>query len=162
MDPQVFRQIIGNFASGVTVITTREQGTNYGLTASAMTSLTLDPPMLLVCINKNTGTQAAISRTRTFGVNILDLDQAHLAYQFAKPQSNKFEGVDFSYGSLGVPLLTGALARIECRVAADVEAGTHKVFLAEVESADTGGTATPTHFQRQVGRLETVPDHAVY
>jgi len=114
VDPQVFRQVIGNFASGVTVITTREQDTNYGLTASAVTSLTLEPPMLLVCINKNTGTQAVISRTRTFGVNILDQDQAHLAYQFAKSQTDKFQGVDFSYGTSGVPLLTGTLARIEC------------------------------------------------
>ncbi len=54
--PQVFRQVIGNFSSGATVITTREQDTNYGLTASAVTSLTLEPPMLLVCVNKNTGT----------------------------------------------------------------------------------------------------------
>jgi flavin reductase (DIM6/NTAB) family NADH-FMN oxidoreductase RutF len=81
VDPQVFRQVISHFTSGVTVITTREQNTNYGLTASAVTSLTLEPPMLLVCINKNTGTQAAISRSRVFGVNILDENQADLAYK---------------------------------------------------------------------------------
>ena len=162
MDPQVFRQVIGNFASGVTVITTREQDTNYGLTASAVTSLTLEPPMLLVCINKNTGTQAVISRTRTFGVNILGQEQAHLAYQFAKPQSDKFQGVDVSYGGLGVPLLTDALARIECRVAADVEAGTHKVFLAEVDSADTSTGAPLTYFRGTFGRFEMVQDEAVY
>ena len=62
MEAYVFRQVIGHIASGVTVITTREQGINYGLTASAVCSLTLEPPMLLVCINKNTGTQAAISQ----------------------------------------------------------------------------------------------------
>ncbi len=162
MDPQIFRQVIGNFASGVTVITTREQDTNYGLTASAVTSLTLEPPMLLVCINKNTGTQAVISRTRKFGVNILDQDQAHLAYQFAKSQTDKFQGVDFSYGTSGVPLLTGALARIECRVAADVEAGTHRVFLAEVDSADTGSGAPLTYFRGTFGRFEMVQDEAVY
>jgi flavin reductase (DIM6/NTAB) family NADH-FMN oxidoreductase RutF/DNA-binding GntR family transcriptional regulator len=162
VDPNVFRQVIGNFASGVTVITTREQDTNYGLTASAVTSLTLEPPMLLVCINKNTGTQAAISRTRKFGVNILGQEQAHLAYQFAKPQSDKFQGVDISYGGLGVPLLTGALARIECRVAADVEAGTHKVFLAEVDSAETSGEAPLTYFRGKFGRFEMVQDEAVY
>jgi flavin reductase (DIM6/NTAB) family NADH-FMN oxidoreductase RutF/DNA-binding GntR family transcriptional regulator len=162
VDPNVFRQVIGNFASGVTVITTREQDTNYGLTASAVTSLTLEPPMLLVCINKNTGTQAAISRTRTFGVNILGQEQAHLAYQFAKPQSDKFQGVDVSYGGLGVPLLTDALARIECRVAADVEAGTHKVFLAEVDSAETSGEAPLTYFRGKFGRFEMVQDEAVY
>ena len=120
MDPLVFRQVIGHFASGVTIITTRERSTNYGLTASAVTSLTLEPPMLLVCINKNTGTQAAISRTRVFAVNILDEGQADLAYKFAKPQFDKFQGVEFSYGIFGEPLLTGALAQIECRVAADV------------------------------------------
>ncbi len=162
MDPLVFRQIIGNFASGVTVITAREQGTDYGLTASAVSSLTLEPPMLLVCINKNTGTQAAISRTRTFGVNILDEDQTDLAYQFAKPQADKFQGVDFSYGSLGVPLLTGALARIECRVAAEVEAGTHKVFLAEVEQAEATTGSPLTYFRGKMGRFEMVQDEAVY
>jgi flavin reductase (DIM6/NTAB) family NADH-FMN oxidoreductase RutF/DNA-binding GntR family transcriptional regulator len=162
VDPQIFRQVIGNFASGVTVITTREQDTNYGLTASAVTSLTLEPPMLLVCINKHTVTQAVISRTRTFGVNILDQDQAHLAYQFAKPQSDKFQGVDFSYGSLGVPLLTGALARIECRVAADVEAGTHRVFLAEVERAEANQGTPLTYFRGTFGRFEMVQDEAVY
>jgi len=162
VDPLVFRQIIGNFASGVTVITAREQGTDYGLTASAVSSLTLEPPMLLVCINKNTGTQAAISRTRTFGVNILDEDQTDLAYQFAKPQADKFQGVDFSYGSLGVPLLTGALARIECRVAAEVEAGTHKVFLAEVEQAEATTGSPLTYFRGKMGRFEMVQDEAVY
>jgi 4-nitrophenol 2-monooxygenase / 4-nitrocatechol 4-monooxygenase, reductase component len=162
VDPLVFRQVIGNFASGVTVITAREQDTNYGLTASAVTSLTMEPPMLLVCVNKNTGTQAAISRTRKFGVNILGQEQANLAYQFAKPQSDKFQGVDISYGGLGVPLLTGALARIECRVAADVEAGTHKVFLAEVDSAETSGEAPLTYFRGKFGRFEMVQDEAVY
>jgi len=162
VDPHVFRQVIGNFASGVTVITAREHDTNYGLTASAVTSLTLEPPMLLVCINKNTGTQAVISRIRTFGVNILNQDQAHLAYQFAKPQSDKFQGVDLSYGSLGVPLLTGALARIECRVAADVEAGTHRVFLAEVDRAEANQGTPLTYFRGTFGRFEMVQDEAVY
>src|SRR5260370_18808050 len=120
MDSKAFRQVIGHCASGGTIITTREQATNYGLTASAVTSLTLEPPMLLVCINKNTGTQAAISRTRVFAVNILDEGQADLAYKFAKPQSDKFQAVEFSYGLFVEPLLAGALAHIECRVAADV------------------------------------------
>jgi 4-nitrophenol 2-monooxygenase / 4-nitrocatechol 4-monooxygenase, reductase component len=94
VEAQVFRQVIGHFATGVTVITTREQGINYGLTASAVCSLTLEPPMLLVCINKNAGTQAAISRTRFFAVNILDEGQADLAYQSAKPQTDKFQGIE--------------------------------------------------------------------
>jgi flavin reductase (DIM6/NTAB) family NADH-FMN oxidoreductase RutF len=112
VEAYVFRRVIGHFASGVTVITTREQGINYGLTASAVSSLTLEPPMLLVCLNKHTGTQAAISRTRFFAVNILDEGQADLASQFAKPQTDKFQGVAFTYGEFGEPLLTGALTHI--------------------------------------------------
>jgi 4-nitrophenol 2-monooxygenase / 4-nitrocatechol 4-monooxygenase, reductase component len=162
VEPQVFRQVIGHFATGVTVITTREQGTNYGLTASAVTSLTLEPPMLLVCINKNTGTQAAISRTRVFAVNILDEGQADLAYKFAKPQSDKFQGVEFTYGQFGEPLLAGALAHIEGRVAADVEAGTHRVFLAEVEQAKAYVGSPLTYFRGKFGRFGQSQDEAIY
>ena len=162
MEPQAFRQVIGHFASGVTVITTREQGINYGLTASAVTSLTLEPPMLLVCINQNTGTQAAISRTRVFAVNILDEGQADLAYKFAKAQSDKFQGVEFSYGEFGEPLLAGALAHIECRVAADVKAGTHCVFLAEVEHAKTYVGSPLTYFRGKFGRFGQAQDEAIY
>jgi flavin reductase (DIM6/NTAB) family NADH-FMN oxidoreductase RutF/DNA-binding GntR family transcriptional regulator len=162
VDPLVFRQVIGHFASGVTIITTRERNTNYGLTASAVTSLTLEPPMLLVCINKNTGTQAAISRTRVFAVNILDEGQADLAYKFAKPQSDKFQGVEFSYGIFGEPLLTGALAHIECRVVADVEAGTHRVFLAEVDNARTYVGSPLTYFRGKFGRFGQTQDEAIY
>ena len=162
MDPLVFRQAIGHFASGVTIITTRERSTNYGLTASAVTSLTLEPPMLLVCINKNTGTQAVISRTRVFAVNILDEGQADLAYKFAKPQTDKFQGVEFSYGIFGEPLLTGALAHIECRVVADVEAGTHRVFLAEVDNARTYVGSPLTYFRGKFGRFGQAQDEAIY
>lgn len=162
MEQKQFREVIGHFASGVTIITTREDDTNYGLTASAVTSLTLEPPMLLVCINKNTGTQAAISRTRKFAVNILDEEQADLAYQFARPHTDKFQSVNITYGVLGVPLLADALARIECRVAADVEASTHTVFLSEVETADTKAGAPLTYYRGKFGRFEMVQDEAVY
>lgn len=162
MEPQAFRQVIGHFASGVTIITAREQGTNYGLTASSVTSLTLEPPMLLVCLNKHTGTQAAISRTRLFAVNILDEGQADLAYTFARSQIDKFQGIEFSYGQYGEPLLSGVLAHIECRVVADVEAGTHRVFLAEVDWARAYVGSPLTYFRGKFGRFGQVQDEAVY
>jgi DNA-binding GntR family transcriptional regulator/flavin reductase (DIM6/NTAB) family NADH-FMN oxidoreductase RutF len=162
VDPQVFRQVISHFASGVTVITTRHQGINYGLTASAVTSLTLEPPMLLACINKNTRTQAAISWVRVFAVNILDEGQADLAYKFARPQSDKFRDVEYTYGQFGEPLLVGALAHIECRVAADVEAGTHRVFLAEVEQAKAYVGSPLTYFRGKFGRFGQSQDEAIY
>lgn len=162
MEQLVFREVIGHFATGVTVITSRHDDTNYGLTASAVTSLTLEPPMILVCVNKNTGTQDAISRSHKFAVNILDEDQAELAYKFAKPKSNKFEGVDYYQGIFGEPLLSGALAHLECRVAAETEAGTHKVFMAEVDKAEAGVGAPLTYFRGKFGRFELVQDEATY
>jgi flavin reductase (DIM6/NTAB) family NADH-FMN oxidoreductase RutF/DNA-binding GntR family transcriptional regulator len=162
VEQQLFREVIGHFASGVTIITTREQETNYGLTASAVTSLTLEPPMLLVCINKNTGTQAVISRNRTFAVNILDVNQTELALQFARPSADKFQGVEYAYGSLGAPLLAGALAHLECRVAADVSAGTHTVFLAEVEQGEAHIGSPLTYFRGTFGRFEFVRDEEAY
>jgi DNA-binding GntR family transcriptional regulator len=118
--------------------------------------------MLLVCINKNTGTQAAISRTRTFAVNILDEGQADLAYRFAKPQTDKFQGVEFTYGQFGEPLLADALAHIECRVAADVEAGTHRVFLGEVDQARAYVGSPLTYFRGKFGRFGQTQDEATY
>ena len=135
VDREVFRNVIGHFASGVTVITTRYEEVNYGLTASAVSSLSLDPPMVLVCINKRTGTPQVISTTKVFSVNILRENQQALARQFATPHPDKFRDVPIIYGELGVPLLSNALATIECRVVGEVTGGTHAVFLAEVQAA---------------------------
>src|SRR5688572_11198311 len=103
---ETFRHVIGHFASGVTVITTRSGDEDHGATASAVSSLSLDPPMLLVCLNMKSVTQEAIHASRVFGVNILDEDQGELAQRFAMPRGgDKFAGVDVERGDGGVPLL---------------------------------------------------------
>ena len=78
-DSSIFRDVVGRFASGVTVITTRDGGQDFGMTASAMSSLSLDPPMILICVNRRAASRQAISHARVFGVNILHEDQASLA-----------------------------------------------------------------------------------
>lgn len=152
-----FRDIIGRFASGVTVITAQHEGRLLGTTASAVSSLSLDPPMLLVCLNKTSTTGQGIAEAGRFAVNILGEDQADAAMQFAS-KGDKFAGVRILHGSGGEPLLEDALANLECRVVEEVTGGTHSVFLAEVEHA-TGRQGAPlAYFRGQFGRLELKQD----
>jgi flavin reductase (DIM6/NTAB) family NADH-FMN oxidoreductase RutF/DNA-binding GntR family transcriptional regulator len=157
-----FRRVIGHFATGVTVITASDEAGDHGATASAVSSLSLEPPMLLVCLNMKSGTQEVIRSRRAFGVNILNEDQGALAERFATPGAAKFEGTTILRGELGVPLLDGALAYCECRVVEDVTAGTHRVFLAEVVDAVAGEGTPLTYFRGQFGRFETAEDRTVH
>jgi flavin reductase (DIM6/NTAB) family NADH-FMN oxidoreductase RutF/DNA-binding GntR family transcriptional regulator len=161
-DREVFRDVIGHFASGVTVVTTRHRGARFGMTASAVTSLSLDPPMLVVCLNRSAPTRAAVSETGVFGVNILSENDGHLAERFAGPHADKFAGVEVLEGADGVPLLRDALARIECRVAEDVAGGTHSVLLAEVRRAEARQGSPLAYFRGRFGRLELAEDEAAH
>ena len=152
-----FRDIIGRFASGVTVITAQHDDQRYGTTASAVSSLSLDPPMLLVCLNRSSSTQQAIAAAGHFAVNILAEGQADEAMRFAG-KGDKFAGVNVLEGTTGEPLLADALANLECRVVEEVTGGTHSVFLAEVEHA-TGRQGAPlAYFRGKFGRLELSQD----
>src|SRR4029079_18526366 len=110
-----FRDVISHFASGVTVITALHDGRSYGTTASAVTSLSLEPPMLLICMNKQSETGRAVALSKRFGVNILGADQADLAERFAQKGGDKFAGVAVTPGKWGEPLFDDALATLECR-----------------------------------------------
>jgi 4-nitrophenol 2-monooxygenase / 4-nitrocatechol 4-monooxygenase, reductase component len=163
VDKNLFRDVMGRFASGVTVITTRAGGADHGTTASAVSSLSMEPPMVLVCLNQTSVTQAAVREAACFAVNILGADQGDIAFQFAtKSGSDKFEGVDVARGRRDVPLIARALAHLECRVAELVVGGTHTVFLAEVEQADAGEGAPLTYFRGKFGRFETELEEAAY
>jgi DNA-binding GntR family transcriptional regulator/flavin reductase (DIM6/NTAB) family NADH-FMN oxidoreductase RutF len=157
-----FRHVIGHFASGVTVITARDGGVDFGATASAVSSLSLQPPMLLVCLNTRSTTQQAVHSSRAFGVNILDEDQGVLAERFASPRGEKFAGLPVDRGDGDVPLLADSLASCECRVAVDVVAGTHRVFLADVTRAVAREGTPLTYFRGEFGRFEVEQDRIVY
>src|SRR5262245_20731676 len=105
VDKDVFRDVIGHFATGVTIITARADEVDYGLTVSAVTSLSLDPPMMIVCVNKTSRTLPAIRASGTFGVNILGEGQGALAQRFASNRDDKFGGVGVVYSEFGNPLL---------------------------------------------------------
>jgi flavin reductase (DIM6/NTAB) family NADH-FMN oxidoreductase RutF/DNA-binding GntR family transcriptional regulator len=154
LTPAEFRDVIGHFASGVTVITTLYDGEPYGTTASAVSSLSLEPPMLLICMNKQSSTGQAISAARRFAVNILAEDQPDAALRFAGKGKDKFTGVKMVTGGRGEPLLRDALATLECQVVQEVTGGTHWVFLAAVERASARAGTPLAYFRGQFGRLE--------
>src|SRR3954451_24570658 len=105
-DGTVFRRVISSFMSGVVVITTTDGGAPRGMTVSAVSSLSLDPPMLLVCLNSSSATQEAVRRCGRFAVNILAEHQGHIAQRLARPGSDdKFAGLDPRDGRTGVPVL---------------------------------------------------------
>lgn len=158
VDRDLFRDVIGHFTSGVTVLTTRHQGINFGLTASAVTSLSLEPPMLLVCINQKSGTCHAISNSKVFAVNILHENQGDLAMRFARPNTDKFKDLDIAYGQLGEPLLHDVLAYLECRVVEEVTGGTHSVLLAEVQNAHASSGTPLAYFRGKFGHFQEAND----
>ena len=162
VDRDLYRDVIGRFASGVTVLTARHDDIDFGLTASAVTSLSLDPPTLLVCVNRDTGTNVAIAGSGAFAVNILDEEQGELAAQFAQPHPNKFREVEVSYGRLGEPLLDGVLAHLECSVAEVVQSGSHSVFIAEVRHAAAKEGTPLAYFRGRFGRFAEADDELVY
>jgi flavin reductase (DIM6/NTAB) family NADH-FMN oxidoreductase RutF len=150
-DPAVFRDVIGHFATGVTIITTREGDIDFGVTVSAVTSLSLEPPMLLVCLNGSSRTGQAVARTRGFAVNILGARQIELAQLFATPRDDKFASLDVGYGDLGHPLLGDAIAHVECEVVEEARGGTHTVFLAEVRRAERFEGEPLLYYRGQLG-----------
>lgn len=160
-DHQVFRDVIGRFTSGVTVITTAVDGTRFGTTASAFSSLSMEPPMVLICLNKTSETQAAVLKAGAFVVNILSENQQDVAYRFAH-KGDKWGDLDHDVGRGGVPVLRGTLAHLECEVAETVTGGTHTVFLAHVTVA-AGHDGTPlTYYRGRFGRLESVREEEAY
>lgn len=148
-----FKHVIGHFASGVSIITVRNNGVDFGITASAVSSVSVEPPMLLVCVNKSTGTCHAISAAESFTVNIMNETQKDLALKFARPNTDKFKNVHFSYGKLGNPVLEGTLAQLECRVVEEVTGGTHSVFLAEVQNAQAANADPLVYYRGKFGQF---------
>jgi flavin reductase (DIM6/NTAB) family NADH-FMN oxidoreductase RutF len=136
VDAATFRSVLGRFASGVTVVTVYdEEGGDEGMTVSAFCSLSLVPPLILICVDHTASLHDAVQRATHFGVNILAAEQEPISRRFAGTDADRFEGLGFQRGKRGVALLDGALAHLECRVYARHEGGDHTIVIGEVESA---------------------------
>lgn len=162
VDGREFRTVVGHLASGVTVITTGSDKRRHGMTASSVTSLSADPPLMLVCINNATPTAAAVAEAGHYAVNILAERGGDLAYRFAAPSEDKFAGVTVREGVLGAPLLEDALAQIECEVVESVVGGTHTIYIGRVVKAAAGHGQPLTYFRGGFGKFAQVRDEAAY
>lgn len=131
-----FRLALSRFASGVTVVTTKDgKGKLYGITVSAFSSVSLSPPLVLICIEKDTGSHYAFIESGIFVVNVLNSEQAQLSERFASQVIDKFADVAMSLNIDGIPVLSDTLATLECRVKQVCDGGDHTIFIAEVESS---------------------------
>jgi 3-hydroxy-9,10-secoandrosta-1,3,5(10)-triene-9,17-dione monooxygenase reductase component len=136
-----FRDALGAFATGVTIVTTRTRsGVDVGLTANSFNSVSLEPPMVLWSLAKAARTLPAFLESSYFAVHVLSAAQEELSHTFATRGADKFSGLALERGRGGIPLLDGCSARFECRTAVKYEGGDHVVFIGEVESFD--------HFER--------------
>lgn len=134
IDAQRFKQTLGMLPAGITVLTlVDEGGVALGMTASSVTSLSLHPPMLLACVDDDAAIRHAIVRAGFFGVSVLAADQSEAASRFAERERHRFASGEYDVGPAGVPLVRGALARIECRRAEVFQGGDHAIVCGIVE-----------------------------
>ena len=139
-DPNLYRSLLGCFATGVTLATTLDaEGRACGMTASAVSAVSLEPPLLLICVNREANFHAALGSGVGFALNVLAADQEAISQTFATDIEDPFATVPFRLGDAGLPLVDGALAHIVCAPWGSFEAGDHTVFFGRV----TGGESFP-------------------
>jgi flavin reductase (DIM6/NTAB) family NADH-FMN oxidoreductase RutF len=147
----VFREALGHFASGVTVVTARGETGPVGFTATGFTSVSLTPPLVLVCVGKRASVHDVVVGADCFGVSLLSEGQRSVAEQFARSGHDRFAGVPVRHA--GAPLLDGAVVQLECRHHARHDAGDHTILVGEVLSAAIGNDAPLVHHRRRYGRF---------
>lgn len=149
MDAQTFRQIAGCFATGVAIATTRaKDGTPHGLTVNSFTSLSLDPLLVLVNIDKQAGVYDAFMQSDTYAINILQQGQKALSRQFATSGIDRFAGVNYRSGQLGAPILDGCLAFFDCKIVNRLDGGDHTIFIGEVLDGAAADDGLPLLYYR--------------
>jgi flavin reductase (DIM6/NTAB) family NADH-FMN oxidoreductase RutF len=136
VDPLEFRRVMGHFPTGVSVLTTRHEGERHGMTANSLTSVSLDPVMILACLTRGARTALAIQNAGHFAANILGEHQEEISRRFAKAGQDHFDGLEIVEGHRGIPLLPGCLAYLLCKVADVVQAGDHDIVLGNVEACE--------------------------
>lgn len=143
-----YREVMSLFATGVTIVSAMHESKPYGLTVNSFTSVSIRPPLILICIAKGKKAHAVIEKSSYFCVNILTKDQENLCLRFADPRIEdvRFEGVDYYLDEYGCPRIKGCLAYITCKNVLGYEGGDHTIFLAEVLKMDKGIDALPLIF----------------
>ena len=139
-DSALQRQIMGRFATGVTIVTTKHEGVLQGMTANSLTSLSLDPPLVLVAVSKRNFMCTSLVESGCFAINLLTSAQQPLSDQFARSGPKDFSKLSMTTDATGAPILADAMAYVDCRLVETVPGGDHDIFIGEcVAGAVTGG-----------------------
>jgi len=158
IDAAEFRRIMGHLATGVAIITARDpaSGEPCGLTANAVASVSLEPPLVLACVEHGADSHDCIESYGRFTINVLAMDQESLARRFAElPAERKFDGVGYRTARTGAPVLDEALAWVDCTVWAAYPGGDHTIFVGEVQAGDAREAEPLVYFRGGFGRLLT-------
>jgi flavin reductase (DIM6/NTAB) family NADH-FMN oxidoreductase RutF len=155
LDPDAFRAVLGRFASGVTVVTCLSpSGDDIGMTVSAFSSVSLTPPLVLVCVDHHASIYETLLQTSAFAVNVLAANQEPIARRFATTGAQRFQGIGFSRGPLGIALLDDALATLECKTVAQHPAGDHTIIIGEAEAATTADMSPLLYYRGGFASLQ--------
>jgi flavin reductase ActVB len=153
--PDEFRSALGRFPSGVTVVTTKgADGSDEGMTVSAFCSVSLEPPLVLICIEKTATVHDALTRAASFVVNVLSAKQEQIARRFSTVDIDRFEGIGFSRSANGIAVLDDVLAVIECNQYAQHETGDHTIVIGEVEAVRAENGTPLLYYRGGYAQLE--------
>jgi flavin reductase (DIM6/NTAB) family NADH-FMN oxidoreductase RutF len=152
-DSMAQRRIMGHFATGVTVVTAYQDGEICGMTANAVTSLSLKPPLILVAVDKAAAMHAVLTASRCFALNILTEDQEHLSRRFAMRGPKEVNDLTWTKAVSGAPVLADALAWLDCRLAEILPGGDHDIFLGEILAGEAHNGAPLLYYGGKYRRL---------
>lgn len=140
LDPALFRSILGRFATGVAILTAQEEdGTDHGMTVSAFSSLSLDPPLVLACVERTTVMHRVLTTADRFAISILAEGQEALSRRFSEPIDDRFDGIGIRRGVTGAPLIEQAVATLECTLQDRLPGGDHVIYTGLVLTGDVHG-----------------------
>jgi 3-hydroxy-9,10-secoandrosta-1,3,5(10)-triene-9,17-dione monooxygenase reductase component len=153
LDQARFREVLGHFATGVTIVTANEEGEPVGFSCQSFSALSLDPPMVILAPQKSSTSWPRIARAGAFCVNILEEHQEAVCRAFAISGGDKFDGVDWTPGTTGSPMITGSLAMIECTLGNIYEGGDHELVIGHVVSMEIGEGSPLVFYRSGFGRF---------
>jgi flavin reductase (DIM6/NTAB) family NADH-FMN oxidoreductase RutF len=154
IDSETFRRLLSRFASGIAIVTARDDDRDLGMTVSAFCSVSLSPPLVLVCVDRGASMHGVLLRHPKMGISIMASEHEAHCRRFAdKKETRRFQGVSFTRGDSGVALLDEAMAHLECQLVQHCDAGDHTIFVAEVERGAMREARPIVYYRGQFAQL---------